>query len=91
MSNQVRDVLQAYDLGELISVRAAGGTASPKYAVETTRGKYLIRVRTTEFADAALIHFDHEILRRLHRAGLPVPVPLQRRDGATWLRLNDDR
>jgi Ser/Thr protein kinase RdoA (MazF antagonist) len=84
----VRDVLAGFDLGDPLDVSAAGGTASPKWAVTTEKGRYMVRVRPAEFASEDAARFDHEVLRRLLEAGLPVPAPVPRPDGSTWLKLN---
>jgi Ser/Thr protein kinase RdoA (MazF antagonist) len=44
----------------------------------------VVRVRAAEFADRNATEFDHEVLRRLDRAGFPVPSPIAREDGSTW-------
>ncbi len=77
-------VLDAFGLGVPVEIQPAGGTASPKWAVTSAKGRFVVRVRPGEFADKDSIHFDHEALRRLSEAGLPVPTPLARPDGSTW-------
>ena len=69
-------VLGAFGLGTSVDVQPAGGTASPKWAVRSAGGRFLVRVRPAEFADPESIRFDHDALGRLKRAGLPVPIPL---------------
>ena len=84
----VKSVITAFGLGELLEVSSAGGTASLKWAVVTGNGRFMIRIRPAEFASEEATHFDHEALRRLREAGLPVPKPIPRPDGSTWLRLD---
>jgi homoserine kinase type II len=80
-------VFSAFAMGECLEVFSAGGTASPKWAVRTSRGRFLVRMRPTDFAAEDATRFDHEVMRRLSEAGLPVPAPVERRDGSTWLSL----
>jgi homoserine kinase type II len=84
----VRSVLEKFGLGEPLDVFAAGGTASPKWAVATGKGRFMVRVRPAEFASEDAVRFDHGVLRRLLDAGLPVPAPVPRPDGSTWLKLD---
>src|SRR6185369_14241267 len=64
-----------------------GGTMLPKFSVQTSAARVVVRFRQPEFASEAFIRFDHDVLRRLAHAGLPVPLPLSRRDGTSWLRV----
>ena len=66
-----------------------GGTATPKYAVETPRGRFVVRFRPAEFAGDGMIRFDHQVLWRLVEAGLPVPCPQRMPNGASWLALGN--
>ena len=84
-NSDVREILHAFDLGEPMTIRPAGGTSSPKWAVETGGDRFLLRMRPGEFADPAFVRFDHAVLAQLGKAGLPVPKPLARHDGTTWV------
>jgi Ser/Thr protein kinase RdoA (MazF antagonist) len=80
----VAEVARAFGLGTPSDIRALGGTATPKFAVQVPEGRFVARLRPAEFADEKLIRFDHEALRRLAEHGLPVPRPLRRADGTSW-------
>ena len=45
----------------------------------------MLRMRLAEAASEGHISFDHEVLRRLHAAGLPVPLPRPTGDGKSWV------
>jgi homoserine kinase type II len=81
-------VLTAFGLETPIDVQRAGGTASLKWVLRTPFRRLLVRVRPDEFADDESVRFDHEVLGRLKKAGLPVPAPLATADGDTWLSLD---
>ena len=81
-------LLGAYGLEAPDQAEPAGGTASPKWAVTTGGRRLLVRLRPPEFSGRESIRFDHASLGRLKEAGLPVPVPLAKADGATWLCLD---
>lgn len=78
-------VAAEFGLEEPRVVEALGGTASPKWAIDTRQGRFVVRRRHAEFASAGATHFDHVLLAGLAAAGLPVPRPLARHDGSTAL------
>ncbi|MBI5394245.1 MAG: phosphotransferase [Verrucomicrobia bacterium] len=73
---QLDDILAAFGLGRALDVRPLGGTAARKWDILTERGRFVIRRRPDEFADAGSVGFDHAVLRRLDAAGFPVPCPV---------------
>ena len=81
------EVLEAFGLGSPSKVQPAGGTASPKWGVASAKGRFVVRLRPGDVAGAESVSFDHQALRRLSEAGLPVPTPLAKTDGSTWLSL----
>jgi Ser/Thr protein kinase RdoA (MazF antagonist) len=85
----VAEVLAAFGLGRALEVRPLGGTATRKWNVLTERGRFVIRRRPDEFADAGSVGFDHAVLRRLDAAGFPVPCPVVAPDGSTMLVRDD--
>jgi len=85
----VKKVLDAFEMGEPESVGRLGGTATLKYAVRVRRGRFVVRARPAEFADEAMIRFDHESLWRLAERGLPVPCPQRRSDSTSWVRTDE--
>ena len=84
----VHRVVEAFGKGPPIRTFALGGTACPKFAVDTSTGRFVVRVRAEEFAKGPLVRFDHEAMRQLAEAGLPVPRPQRTADGATWIHLD---
>jgi len=79
----VTQVASAFGLGTVRAACVLGGTASPKWQIDTPRGRFVIRRRPAEFAGRDATRFDHALLARLADAGFPVPRPLPRPDGAT--------
>lgn len=74
-----------FGLEAVRAVESLGGTASPKWAIDTAQGRFVVRRRHAEFAAAGATRFDHVLLTRLAAAGLPVPRPLSRPGGSTAL------
>lgn len=85
MPKELPAAIQAFGLGKPLKIAPLGGTATRKWDVTTDQGRFVVRVRAAEFADEDATRFDHEVLRRLARAGFPVPMPLVNTDGSTWL------
>ena len=81
----VADVLAAFGLPVPTRIDRGGGTATPKWAVRTNAGRFMVRVRPAEFSGDESVSFDHTAMRRLADEGLPVPRPQVRPDGTTWL------
>jgi Ser/Thr protein kinase RdoA (MazF antagonist) len=79
------EILAALGLGPPLEINPLGGTAVKKWSVTTAAGRFVVRVRPAEFADPGSIVFDHQVLRRLAEAGLPVPAPISTPSGrSTW-------
>lgn len=83
---ELQEVLAAVGLGAPREVLPLGGTATAKWSVVTAEGRWCVRRRPDEFADAVSTAFDHAVLRRLDAAGLPVPAPRAAADGQTAVR-----
>ncbi len=81
----VHDVVAAFGKAPVRGIAPLGGTACPKFAVDTPAGRFVVRVRAEEFSPEPFVRFDHEAMTRLAGAGLPVPEPQVARDGRTWV------
>ena len=84
----VHRVLEEFGLGGCRRIARLGGTATPKFDVLTSGGRFVVRARSQEFSQEDAVRFDHEVLRRLAVQGMPVPCPQVRPDGTTWLHLD---
>jgi Ser/Thr protein kinase RdoA (MazF antagonist) len=87
----VAAAVKAFQLGTLLEAHPLGGTATPKFVIRTSRGKFVVRVRAPEFANESFTRFDHEALTRLAAAGLPVPCPRQQPDGTSQLTIRGQK
>ena len=81
-------VMLAFGLGNVHAAHPLGGTATPKWAVTTARGRFVIRVRPAEFSSPGRTRFAHTVLNRLADAGLPVPHALAQTDGTNTVALD---
>jgi Ser/Thr protein kinase RdoA (MazF antagonist) len=83
-------VLATFSLGHAESFNLLGGTATRKFEAQTSKGRFVVRIRPTEFATEALTRFDHAILQSLTEMQLPVPCPQKNTEGTTWTRIDKD-
>jgi hypothetical protein len=84
----MQTVLEAFGLGGFSRIARLGGTATPKFDVQTPGGRFVVRARSEEFSSENIVSFDHEVLRRLAAQGMPVPCPQKRPNGTTWLPMD---
>lgn len=84
----LKKVTEAFTLGAIQTKLPLGGTATPKWAVTTAQGRYVVRARPLEFSSDEQIQFAHHVLNRLADAGLPVPRVLARANAATTCSLD---
>ena len=84
----VQTILDAFALGSCVRIARLGGTATPKFDVQTDCGRFVVRVRAEEFSRESMVRFDHEALRQLAAHGMPVPCPQVGPGGTTWLHLS---
>ena len=47
----IREVVQAFGLTTPQRICPQGGTATPKWSIDTAEGRFLLRIRPEEFAD----------------------------------------
>ncbi|MDD3726392.1 MAG: phosphotransferase [Candidatus Ratteibacteria bacterium] len=71
----IYSILKEFGINEIKSIACGGGTASPKYIVETPSMRYILKQRREEFCPEEIILFDHSVLTYLHRSGFPVSIP----------------
>lgn len=86
---QTAALLRHWQVGELLFLRQAPGTASPAVIVVTRRGQYFLKQRSPRYSEGARLAWDHALLRHLARAGLPVVPALKTWDGSRWVREAD--
>ena len=92
--NQYQDtinkVLTAFSLGKAEQIAQLGGTATKKFSAQTPKGKFVVRIRPSDFASQTLTIYDHTILQDLCEMNLPVPYPMKKPDGTTWIKIDED-
>ncbi|ALM83671.1 homoserine kinase [Bordetella sp. N] len=85
--NDARDLLQGYDLGELVSLRGiTAGIENTNYFLTTTGGEYVLTI--FEVLTYEQLPFYIELMHLLAERGVPVPQPQTRHDGTRMTRLH---
>jgi Ser/Thr protein kinase RdoA (MazF antagonist) len=69
-------------------VQQLGGAVNRVVLVATTSGEVVFRIHRA-WDTVERLEGVHRVQAHLHQLGLPVPMPLRTRDGATWLLLGD--
>jgi len=88
---RIREVLSAYDVGDLLEMPdLGGGTANRNVVLTTDRGKFFLRRRRPEYCDRQRILYDHALMGHLAQKGIPGPLPLRARDGGTWVEIDGE-
>lgn len=85
---EVRAVLGAYDVGEVMFTRPGAGTANPAVIVVTNRGQFFLKRRNARYSTRGQLLYDHAVIRHLARSGLPVTPPRQTISGSRWQEHN---
>ena len=83
----LRSLLAFYDIGDLVSFSGiAEGVENTNYAVETTRGKFILTLFEKR-VDEADLPFFLSLMNHFARAALPVPAPVPDKEGRVLQRL----
>ena len=78
--HDIVSVLADYDLGECQGFEGiAQGTVQTNYALETTRGKYVLRYYENRSEES--VSFETAVMAYLRRRGFPCPTPYRNRHG----------
>ena len=86
---EARAVLGGYDVGAVMFTRPAAGTANPAVIVVTDRGQFFLKRRNPRYSARGQLLYDHAVIRRLARAGLPVTPPRLTISGSRWQEHNE--
>lgn len=85
--DDARELLQRYDLGELITLRGiTAGIENTNYFLDTTRGAYVLTL--FEVLTLEQLPFYIELMHHLASRGVPVPLPQTLRDGTRITQLH---
>lgn len=77
---QARELLERYDLGELVSLRGiTAGIENSNFFLTTTQGEYVLTI--FEVLTQAQLPFYIELMHLLAQRGVPVPEPQTLRNG----------
>lgn len=84
----VRELLQQYHLGEMVSLRGiSAGIENTNYFLTTTTGEYVLTL--FEVLTYEQLPFYIELMHHLAEKGLPVPSPQTLKNGSRLTRLHD--
>jgi len=84
--DETAQVLAAYEVGEVLALVPAGGTAGRTWKLTTPQGEYFLRRRGPRTSGEARLAFDHGLRAHLVAQGVPTAAALRTLDGQLWLR-----
>lgn len=85
---QARELLERYDLGELVSMRGiTAGIENSNFFLTTTQGEYVLTL--FEVLTQEQLPFYIELMHHLAQRGIPVPQPQTLKNGERLCRFND--
>lgn len=73
-----------YEIGTPRSSRFVSNGLNDTYSIETDNGIYFVRIYKFNWRTESDIRFELEFVLHLHHCGIPVSIPIARRDGE-WL------
>jgi homoserine kinase type II len=83
----IAEVLDHYELGEIVSLVGLRSRTNENYLLTTRDGRYVLRGSHRSRSPESLA-FEHRLLRYLTHRGFPVIQPLLSRDMETWVALD---
>ncbi len=84
--NETSQALAAYEVGELLELAPAGGTAGRTWKVTTRQGEYFLRRRGARTSGEIRLAFDHGLRAHLVSRGIPTVAALKTSSSQLWLR-----
>jgi len=78
------EAARLFEIGTPRSSRFVSNGLNDTYSITTNTGTYYVRIYKINWRSESDIRYELELLLHLHRFGIPVSIPLQRRDGE-WL------
>jgi len=86
-NDDARELLQRYELGELVSLRGiTAGIENTNYFLNTTRGEFVLTI--FEVLTAEQLPFYIELMAHLAERSVPVPHPQPMHDGKRLTRMH---
>jgi len=80
------EALARYDIGKVISIKRAGGTANVNFIIHAEGGLYFLRVRNPKYSNVIHVKDDHRLMEFLGQRKVPVPKLIRTREGETFVK-----
>lgn len=75
------EILTQYDLGDQAECQFLVRGVNDTYLVQSSHGQYILRVYRSGWRVVSDVLFEIDVLQHLERKGVPVSLPIARRDG----------
>jgi homoserine kinase type II len=91
MENELRRVLDRYNLGKLMTVQQIErGFVNENWVVETDQGRYFLKRRHPHLRNPNVIRAQHALIEHLCQADFPTPAVIPTASGETLLTLDTE-
>jgi Ser/Thr protein kinase RdoA (MazF antagonist) len=80
------ETLARYDIGKVISIKRAGGTANVNFIIQAEGGLFFLRLRNPKYSNVMHVKDDHRLIEHLRQKKQPVPRIIRTRDGQTFVK-----
>ncbi|MFP3903139.1 MAG: phosphotransferase [Armatimonadota bacterium] len=87
---EIDAVMPHWGVGPVLFTRPAGGTANASVIVVTRGGQFVLKRRNPRYCGPGEREYDHHVMHRLHRGGLPVPKVIHTRSDSRWVQYRDN-
>lgn len=78
--------LAHYNIGRIISIKRAGGTANANFIVKAEEGIFFLRLRNPKYSNVHQVIDDHNLIHFLLKRGMPVPRIVPTETGETFIK-----
>jgi homoserine kinase type II len=88
---EVAEALACWRVGEgaVIASLAGGSSASPKFVIDSSAGRFMLKCRAAESVDPERVAFAHALMRVTAALGVPVSLPVISSAGRSFERVAD--
>ncbi|MFO7945844.1 MAG: phosphotransferase [Armatimonadota bacterium] len=86
---EIDAVMPHWAVGHVLFTRPTGGTANASVIVVTRKGQFVLKRRNPRYCGPGEREYDHHVMHRLYRSGLPVPKVVHTREASRWVEYRD--
>ena len=82
----IDQALGQYEIGTIISIKRAGGTANVNFIISAEAGVFFLRLRNPKYSNTHHLTDDHDLIQFLRGKKFPAPTLLRTKKGKTFVK-----